>query len=102
MLKSIAYFGLLSFIGMNCYADSFNNTNYQVCFTPKQDCTDLIVDTIATAKKTLLVQAYSFTSAPIAKAVVDARKRGVDVRVILDKSQFSQKYSSSKFLMNQF
>ena len=61
----------------------------------------MIVDTIATAKKTLLVQAYSFTSAPIAKAVVDAKKRGIDVKVILDKSQFSQKYSSSKFLMSQ-
>jgi phosphatidylserine/phosphatidylglycerophosphate/cardiolipin synthase-like enzyme len=45
-------------------------------------------------KKSLLIQAYSFTSAPIAKAIIDAKKRGVDVKIILDKSQFSQKYSS--------
>ena len=53
------------------------------------------------AKKSLLIQAYSFTSVPIAKAMIDAKKRGVDVKVILDKSQFLQKYSSAKFLMNQ-
>jgi phosphatidylserine/phosphatidylglycerophosphate/cardiolipin synthase-like enzyme len=46
------------------------------------------------------VQAYSFTSAPIAKALLNAHKRGVKVEVILDKSQRSQKYSSADFLAN--
>src|SRR5208283_3803153 len=50
------------------------------------------------AKRTVLVQAYSFTSAPIAKALVDAHKRGVDVEVVLDKSQKTEKYSSADFL----
>jgi phosphatidylserine/phosphatidylglycerophosphate/cardiolipin synthase-like enzyme len=48
----------------------------------------------------VLVQAYSFTSAPIAKAVVDAHKRGVKVQVVLDKSQRMEKYSSATFLKN--
>jgi len=39
------------------------------------------------AKESVLVQAYSFTSAPIAKALLEAHKRGVKVQVILDKSQ---------------
>lgn len=47
-----------------------------------------------------MVQAYSFTSTPIAKALLDAHKRGVQVKVILDKSQRSQKYSSADFLGN--
>lgn len=77
-------------------------TPYQVCFTPGQNCTQLIVDEINHAKKSLYVQAYSFTSAPIAKAIVDAKRRGVDVKVILDKSQIkNNRYSSAKFLMNQ-
>ena len=46
------------------------------------------------------MQAYSYTSAPIAKALVDAKKRGVSVEVILDKSQRSEKYSSADFLKN--
>jgi len=32
------------------------------------------------------VQAYSVTSAPIAKVLLDAHERGVQVQVILDKS----------------
>jgi phosphatidylserine/phosphatidylglycerophosphate/cardiolipin synthase-like enzyme len=72
-----------------------------VCFTPGGNCTDAIVQVLGNAKRTILVQAYSFTSAPIAKALLDAHKRGVQVQVILDKSQRSEKYSSADFLANQ-
>jgi phosphatidylserine/phosphatidylglycerophosphate/cardiolipin synthase-like enzyme len=53
------------------------------------------------AKRIILVQAYSFTSAPIAKALLEAHKRGIQVQVILDKSQRTEKYSSADFLANQ-
>jgi phosphatidylserine/phosphatidylglycerophosphate/cardiolipin synthase-like enzyme len=52
-------------------------------------------------KSTVLVQAYFFTSAPIAKALMNAHKRGVKIEVILDKSQRTQKYSSATFLCYQ-
>ena len=48
----------------------------------------------------MLVPAYSFTSAPIAKALVRAHRRGVKVQVLLDKSQKMEKYSSADFLSN--
>lgn len=57
-----------------------------VCFTPGGECTDVIVGQIGSARQQVLVQAYSFTSAGIVKALADAKRRGVDVRVILDKS----------------
>ncbi|KAB8033807.1 phospholipase D family protein [Fluviispira multicolorata] len=82
-------------------ASSFKDAPYKVCFTPGSDCAQEIVNEIDLAKKSIFVQAYSFTSAPIAKAIVNAKKRGVEVNVILDKGQFSQKYSSAKFLQNQ-
>ena len=44
------------------------------------------------------MQAYSFTSAPIAKALVETHKRGVEVQVILDKSQKTEKYSEADFV----
>jgi phosphatidylserine/phosphatidylglycerophosphate/cardiolipin synthase-like enzyme len=72
-----------------------------VCFTPGGNCTETIVQALGDAKRTILVQAYSFTSAPLAKALLDAHKRGVQVRVILDKSQRNEKYSSADFLANQ-
>jgi phosphatidylserine/phosphatidylglycerophosphate/cardiolipin synthase-like enzyme len=63
-----------------------------VCFTPGGNCTDAIVKALSEAKRTILVQAYSFTAAPIAKTLLDAHTRGVQVQVILDKSQRTEKY----------
>jgi phosphatidylserine/phosphatidylglycerophosphate/cardiolipin synthase-like enzyme len=72
---------------------------YQICFTPTQHCTPLLVDAINQTKNTIQVQAFSFTSVPLARALIAAHKRGVKVQVILDKSQFQdERYSSSKFL----
>jgi len=75
--------------------------DYQVCFTPGGNCTQKIVQAIDAAKKQILVQAYSFTSAPIAQALMLAHRRGIDVKVILDKSQKTQRYTSSTFLTHQ-
>jgi phosphatidylserine/phosphatidylglycerophosphate/cardiolipin synthase-like enzyme len=71
------------------------------CFTLGENCIQTIVQALNNAKRTIPAQAYSFTSAPIAKALLDAHKRGVQVQVILDKSQRSDKYSSADFLANQ-
>ena len=69
-------------------------------FSPNGGCTEAVVNALGSAQKSVLVQAYSFTSAPIAQALVVAKKRGVDVQVILDKSQRTDKYSSATFLSN--
>jgi len=73
---------------------------WEVHFSPNGECTNAIIRELNNAKQTILVQAYSFTSAPIAKALLDAHKRGVKVEVILDKSQRTQSYSSATFLYN--
>ncbi len=78
----------------------FSFTPIEPCFTPGQTCADSIIQQIDSAKKEILVQVYSFTSAPIAKALLDAHKRGVTVQIILDKSQRTQKYSSYTFFKN--
>lgn len=49
------------------------------CFSPKGGCTNAIVQELDKAKSSILVQAYSFTSAPIAKVLVAAHERGVKV-----------------------
>lgn len=61
----------------------------------------LVLTAIDDAENTLRVAAYSFTSQDVAKALVNAHKRGVDVQVVLDKSHLSGKYSSATFLTNQ-
>lgn len=57
-------------------------------------------DRITKAQMSVLVHAYSFTAQPIAKALVEAHKRGVKIQVILDKSQKSERYTSATFLAN--
>lgn len=58
----------------------------QVYFTPGDPCDRYIVDVINAAEHTVYVQAFAFTSEPIAQALADAHQRGVHVQVILDKS----------------
>lgn len=73
----------------------------EVAFSPNNGATETVVKAVSEAKHSLLVSAYSFTSKDIAEALLDAKKRGVEVKIILDKSQVSQKYSSSTFFANQ-
>ena len=82
-------------------APSIPTTVVSAYFSPNGGCTEAIVEALNTAKTTILVQAYSFTSAPIAKALVEAHKRHVDVQVILDKSQRTERYSGATFLSNE-
>src|SRR6266571_3078308 len=72
----------------------------QVYFSPRGGATEAVVNALEHATNTVFVQAYSFTSAPIAKAVVDAHRRGIRVAVILDKSQKTERYSSADFIRN--
>lgn len=71
----------------------------RVCFTPGQDCPSQLLQTIRQAKTKLLVHAYSFTSQPLAQALVQAHKQGVVVKVILDKSHCKDKHSLSGYLI---
>ncbi len=67
---------------------------------PRGGATFAIRQALDNAKSEVLVQAYSFTSASIAEALVKAHQRGVKVQVLLDKSQRTEKYSSADFLAN--
>jgi phosphatidylserine/phosphatidylglycerophosphate/cardiolipin synthase-like enzyme len=74
---------------------------WEVYFSPRGGATDAMVRELNSAKKTIMVQAYSFTSSRIASALLNAHKRGVKVEVVLDKKQRTDKYSSATFLFNQ-
>jgi phosphatidylserine/phosphatidylglycerophosphate/cardiolipin synthase-like enzyme len=57
-----------------------------VCFVPGEPCASEIVAAIGAARSEVRVQAYGFSAAPILSALAGARARGVDVAVILDRS----------------
>jgi phosphatidylserine/phosphatidylglycerophosphate/cardiolipin synthase-like enzyme len=77
---------------------AFAGPEWQVYFSPDGGAADAIVAELNKATNFILVQAYSFTSAPIAKALVDAHKREIMVAIIFDKGQRTAKYSSANFL----
>ncbi len=62
--------------------------------------TEAVVKEIDAAESLILVQAGSFTSAPIAKALVEADQREVQVEVILDKSQLGENGSLADFFFH--
>ncbi len=70
----------------------------EIYFSPHGGCTDAVVREINAAQSSIRVQAYSFTSTLIANALIDAHKRGVDVKVILDKKENREEYSLGELL----
>lgn len=74
--------------------------SWEVYFSPHGGAANAVIREINQARQSVLVQAYAFTSAPIARALLRAHQRGVRVEAILDKSQQADKYSAADFLHN--
>ncbi|MCX7173793.1 MAG: phospholipase D-like domain-containing protein [Proteobacteria bacterium] len=72
-----------------------------VGFSPGNGALNVVLRVIGSAKREIPVATYSFTSKEIAQALVEAAKRGVDVRVVVDKSQLGERYTAATFLANQ-
>jgi phosphatidylserine/phosphatidylglycerophosphate/cardiolipin synthase-like enzyme len=72
------------------------------CFTPGEDCERFIVNQIWAAKSELLVQAYGFTNPAIIRALKEARQRGVEVKVILDKSNEQKRYTGAPASLQEY
>jgi phosphatidylserine/phosphatidylglycerophosphate/cardiolipin synthase-like enzyme len=73
---------------------------YSAAFTPGQ-ALPLVLETIRAAKSSLLVAAYSLTSKPVAVALRDAHRRGVQVFVVIDAGEAAKSYSAGRFLANE-
>jgi phosphatidylserine/phosphatidylglycerophosphate/cardiolipin synthase-like enzyme len=74
----------------------------QTCFSPQGKCSAHILREIESAKQELLVAVYAFTSDDLAGALVQARKRGVSVQVIVDREfDRANDNSKGKFLEGQ-
>lgn len=59
----------------------------EYAFTPEDNAAGMVIRAIDAARSQVLVQAFSFTHAQIAAALLRAQGRGVDVQVIADPEQ---------------
>ena len=80
-------------------ASSSEKSPLRVCFSPEGQCTDKVVDAINSTRSSIYVAAYAFTCPRISEALRDAYKRGVEVKLLIDKSQLKEKYSQLPFLL---
>lgn len=80
---------------------AFASENSDIAFSPKHGGLELVLKTINSAKLSICVAAYSFTSKPISEALANAKKRGVSVKVVADEKSNKGKYTATQFLANQ-
>ncbi len=55
-----------------------------VGFSPEGSAQQLVLRTLDDARETIRLMGYSFTSPEVVKSLVAAKRRGVDVRVVVD------------------
>lgn len=71
----------------------------QACFSPQGKCSTHILREIDQAKKELLVAVYAFTNNDLANALVQAKKRGLVVQIVVDREfDVGNEKSKGKFL----
>ena len=70
-------------------------------FSPKGGCEAAVLKEIKAARREILVQAYSFTADPITFSLVEAKKRGAQVDILLDRSNEQESYSDLHILLEQ-
>ncbi|HHA1672036.1 phospholipase D family nuclease [Enterobacter asburiae] len=70
-------------------------------FSPEGTALKLVLKTIDTAQQEIRLMGYSFTSPEVTRALISAKRRGVDVRVVLDsKANTGKSNKASRAAMN--
>lgn len=78
------FFGLLAGIVLVLPLVSVASTDIEIGFSPEGSALTLVIRTIDDAQRSVRLMGYVFTSPDVVKSLIDAKKRGVDVQVIVD------------------
>ncbi|CAM3828319.1 phospholipase D family protein [Rouxiella silvae] len=89
MKKKFLFMISLSLIPLSVFAEP----SVSVGFSPEGTAHELVLNVINSAHETLRVMAYSFTDQDIVKALIAAKNRGVDVRIVVDEKGNRDQYS---------
>lgn len=82
---------LLPFLTGKVLADTtVNAAKVQILFTPGDNIAGAIIAAIHDAKQSIQVQCYSFTNKAIGRALLEAHRRRIDVKILADKEQFEK------------
>ncbi len=100
IVRILACIVFLLTAGFSSVADTMvNAAKVRVLFTPGDNVAAGIMQAIRSAKQSVHVLAFSFTNKAIARALRDARQRGIEVKVLADREQFER---GASFLLRDF
>jgi len=80
---------------------SISTTGYcktDTCFSPYQNCEDVWVNVIDSAKQDIVISCFGLTNRRIGDRLIAKHKEGVKVLVLTDKRQSSSKYDLAQEL----
>lgn len=98
--RQLAVSGLVC-LSLSCIQPAAAAPSVQVGFSPEGSALQLVLKTIETSQHEIRLMGYSFTSPEVVSALVRAKRRGVDVRVVLDwKANTGKNNNASKAAMN--
>lgn len=98
----IVFLALLLMLALGgCVTPRSGEPRLEAGFSPNGNALELILNAIDASQTSIQVAAYAFTSKPIAQALLKAKQRGVNVRVIADAKSSGNRYSAATFLANQ-
>lgn len=79
---------------------SFSSSAVEIFFSPSHDCENQIIAGFNNAQKEIVVSVYSINNPRIVPAMIAAKKRGVNMRVLTDRTQAAGKSSKVLELLN--
>lgn len=88
-------------IGLVCACPMAMSATVTAGFSPDGTAQALVLTTVGQSTRQLDVAAYSFTSKPVAEAILAAKQRGVRIRVMVDDKANREKYSAATYLANK-
>ena len=80
-------------------SSNLNQENSQVFFCPEDNCAQKLTEFYGTAGKSIHVMIYSLTKQEIADALIAAKGRGIEVKVLFDNTQAGLKDAKDEYLI---
>lgn len=78
---------------------SWADPKVEVQFSPNQGSRERLIQFVDSCDTHLYVAAYSLTADPIADAIIRAKDRGLDTKVLVDNTQAGSKYAQDERLL---
>ena len=92
--RQLAMSGLVC-LSLSCIQPAADAPSVQVGFSPEGSALKLVLKTIESAQQEIRLMGYSFTSPEVVSALVRAKRRGVDVKIVLDEKGNRSKASQA-------